>query len=808
MKFYQHLKLAILAVLCFLWPNVFAQIQVGDFASFDAAFQSMKTSGGGTIELTANITFQLAKDQIYSLASDAENPIQINTGSYSLISSGTGTTADNAVLEVGDNVSIYGTSTVLLATSRGIVRVAGGSVKTTATSGTNPAAVKADQGWVYVTGGKITVEVATSTLAFGVWSGNYMSIVITGGTIEAIGDGTRAVRISDGNATISGVTVTANGIGAYGLLSLGTNTMVIGNNTTVTTTSTDGSDAGIVSGGPSSRIYIPADAANVNITSSHKYKLDNADAEVLDFRGVNLTANPPSGTEFVDPGEVTLTAAGNESMALARIYYNYDASPTTSSSYIANGGTVPVFSAITTIKASIGKPDATYNNTVYTFTYTVQNPGGPIMVGSFNDLKNAYTASQEGEEKTTDIKLTANITIDADFTMTPNLTHPVNIDANGYYLQVGNNTSSNTVTFGGSLSISTTSNVGIIKINGKTITNIIGGNYTVNGNAPVVFANAGSGVNVDATKLIMSDATFTATGTTNGVSIVKFATSDGNTISATNCIFTISAKGIAFNCVGPQYINIKNCTLTFGGDDISSTAFSQAPTNAVNRSDLTIDGLTLNMNKGNVFSWGGNKNINTVIKDMTVNGSATVAKPTGGTGTTRKFYDFRAFASTANPGEGSYTDIQYVELSLTATGIDPVDAAGASIVYTVDDSEPTASSTSYATPIPISVTTTLKVAAVKDNFVGKSASFDYEIISTGNKELSNSSLFVYPNVVKDILTVNQSVLQIQVYNIAGKIVAEKTNSNIISLSNVDSGVYFVKIETDNSKIEVFKIIKK
>jgi hypothetical protein len=95
----------------------------------------------------------------------------------------------------------------------------------------------------------------------------------------------------------------------------------------------------LVSGGATSKIIIPSTAANVSITSSIKYKLDNAAAAVLDLRGtLTITASPVSGSTLTYPNNnVTLTASGNESMALAGIYYSYATNPTTSNLNVSSG---------------------------------------------------------------------------------------------------------------------------------------------------------------------------------------------------------------------------------------------------------------------------------------------------------------------------------------------------------------------------------------------------------------------------------------------------------------------------------------
>ena len=812
MKQNNYIKTIMLAIICSLSFSIFASpVLVSDSTEFATAFNNMKTTGGGVIELTADITIRLALNDVYELNSTAGNAIEINTGTHKIIASGPGgATGDNSpVLEIGDNMYVHGTATVLQAIARAKVRVAGGEVKTITTTA-GAAALEANQGWVYVTGGKVSVEASAPTTAFAVWAGNFMSIVVSGGTIEAVGDNTRALRISDGTTTITNATVTADGNGAYALLSLGANNMTIGDNTTISTTSSNGTDAALVGGGATSRIIIPSTADNVTITSSNKYKLDNSAAAVLDLRGpLTITANPVSGSTLTYPNNnVVFTASGNESMALAGIYYSYSANPSTSDLNIVSGGSILAPSESTTIKASIGK-NGTMDSEIFTFTYTVNDiPADAVInISNFADLQTAYTNSQTGTPRTTKLKLLANVVVNTAFTMTPSTSFPVEIDADGKLIQGGSSGSTHTATYGGSLTVTSTSNTGIFQIYGQTTTNITGGTYTLNGNGSILFANAGSGVNVNTTKVNLSDATFTVNGTTNAQSIVKFATSDGNLISAENCTFNLGIKAIAFNCVGPQYINIKNCTMNFSGNDAVSTAFQQAPTNAVDKSDLTVDGLNLNMTVGRVFVWGGNKKINTIIKDLSITGSPTL-HTTGGTGTVRKFYDFRAFTPTASPVAGSYMTEQNVALSLEATAVSPVDAAGATIVYTTDGEDPTAVSSVYSDPIVVGVSTTIKAAALKDGFVGKPVTLNYIVSGTGNiNPDKNGNIRILQTVVHHVIEIDRDAKRMQLIDLTGKLMMENTNSKSMNVSDIQSGIYLLNVESENSKLITFKVIK-
>ena len=741
-----HFITFILVLFCCLSTTMFADTLATDSTSFATAFAALQTSGGGTITLQNDITFRIAKNQTYSLVSDAADPIQINTQQFKIISSGTGTTADSAIFRVSNNVSITGTAIVLNSLSRAIIRVDGGSVITTASAGiANSAAIQTNAGWVYVSGGTVGVSVTAPTTAYAILMSNYMSAVITGGTISAIGDKTRALSITDGSSSvISGATITANGASAYAVQALGGVVLTIGNNNTFTTSSTNATDAALVSGGATSVIVIPANATNVNITSSVKYKLDNTAATCLDLRGVTLTANPVSGTAFVNPTNITLTATGNTSLALNKIYYNYNSNPVTTSASIASGGVALAQSSNTTIIASVGVPNANWNPVVYTFTYTVQNPSYIQLVGTFAALQAAFTYAQTATG-TTQIQFTSDITTSGSYSFIPDATHPVTVDANGKNFIVASSG-----TLGGNLAMSSTTTTGIIKLTGAFVTTIAGGTYTVNGNAPVIFGNSGSGITDAATKLYLSNSTFTVNGTSNAAGIVKFASQNGNLLSATNCTFNSSAKGVAFSCIGPQNITIKNCTLTIAGSDATSQAFYYAPTSQASNY-LTIDGLALSMSAGSVVNWGksANKNIITIVKDLTITGSPTLLVNNFVTGTslgTWKFYDFRAFNITSNVASGQYRTDPNITLAMTPTAVLPVDATGATLVYTLDGTDPVSTSAVYSAPFSFAGGT-IKAAVMKDGFIGKIVTYTYSAAGEPTTAAPTPPVYATPKVI-------------------------------------------------------------
>lgn len=735
-----YFKLFALAIICCMSTSIFADTsitQVSDSLSFANALADLQsptgsTGGtGGVIQLNAPLVLRPWK-QTYLLSSTPTAPIEINTQQYSITVSGTSTTGDSTILQIGNNLNIHGTSTVLTNLNRGIIRISGSQISsTTITAGTTTVAGVA--GWVFMSGGTVSINATGVTNAYALGVLNNFALVLRGGTISAVGDNTRALSLTD-NVTptpISGTTITANGNGAYAIQSLGANSLTIGDNMTITTTSTALTDAALVGGGATSRIVIPSTASNVAITSSIPYKLDNAAAAVIDLRGtITITATPVSGSTLATPGNIVLTASGNASMATAGIYYSYDTNPTISSSNIASGGNVMAASATTTIKASIGK-NGFIDGNVFTFVYTVTNPSTTQYISTAAGLLSAYNASQlTPSGTTTQMELTASFPIASTdlvsgaFTIKPDANHPIVLNCKGFTITIGstNFLTSNIIEFGGNLTMTGTASTGLFIINCNAQIKISGGSYTLNANSSIFQTGSGGNSKVGG-QLIMSDSYFEVAGSASlSARILYFNSGDYLNISATNCNFKVSAVGQAFYLKGGQNVSFNNCTLNNLG---TATPFNQAPSNAAQT--LTINGFGLTMSSGAVFSWAGSKIINTVIKDLTVTGSAITTNPTVVTAGS-KFYDFRAFTPTASPASGQFRTDPNVTLTLATTAVLPVDATGATMVYTLDGTNPISTSSVYS--LPISFTGgTIKASALKDGFLGKIYTFSYSPVN-------------------------------------------------------------------------------
>ncbi len=88
--------------------------------------------------------------------------------------------------------------------------------------------------------------------------------------------------------------------------------------------------------------------------------------------------------------------------------------------------------------------------------------------------------------------------------------------------------------------------------------------------------------------------------------------------------------------------------------------------------------------------------------------------------------------------------------------------------------------------------------------------FEFGDSANINIEISDKNISIYPNPVSNLITVkgdNIKVESIEILDLNGKLVLRKNMAQTIDISSIASGVYFVKINTENSTFAK-KIIKK
>lgn len=128
-------------------------------------------------------------------------------------------------------------------------------------------------------------------------------------------------------------------------------------------------------------------------------------------------------------------------------------------------------------------------------------------------------------------------------------------------------------------------------------------------------------------------------------------------------------------------------------------------------------------------------------------------------------------------------------------------------------------SMSYYT-LPTGYITSLDPFAVKFKFIHNSGDWeaiidDYKIDLTfvaSTHDLDLANLSVYPNPVSNLLniTYKENIANLKVFDLAGRLVKSLTttnNNNSIDVSNLNSGTYLLRIETESNKVSTVKFIK-
>ena len=93
---------------------------------------------------------------------------------------------------------------------------------------------------------------------------------------------------------------------------------------------------------------------------------------------------------------------------------------------------------------------------------------------------------------------------------------------------------------------------------------------------------------------------------------------------------------------------------------------------------------------------------------------------------------------------------------------------------------------------------------VSDGTETASASVSFTVLdNTGVNEIDAAKVSVYPNPASSMLTINGldgfANLNVKIVNLQGQVVREASNSLDINVSNIESGIYFIKIECDGQQ---------
>ncbi|RAR74095.1 T9SS type A sorting domain-containing protein [Flavobacterium aciduliphilum] len=137
--------------------------------------------------------------------------------------------------------------------------------------------------------------------------------------------------------------------------------------------------------------------------------------------------------------------------------------------------------------------------------------------------------------------------------------------------------------------------------------------------------------------------------------------------------------------------------------------------------------------------------------------------------------------------------------TLTAGGLKFRSNNSWSIAWGNDTDFPSGIATTSAGNIPV-------VAGVYDiSFNRTTGAYSFGNLATDS--FTRNNLTLYPNPVNDMFTINGDFAKVEVYNIAGQLVKSFTASESYNVSELKTGIYFVKATDVNQKTSVAKVIK-
>ena len=86
--------------------------------------------------------------------------------------------------------------------------------------------------------------------------------------------------------------------------------------------------------------------------------------------------------------------------------------------------------------------------------------------------------------------------------------------------------------------------------------------------------------------------------------------------------------------------------------------------------------------------------------------------------------------------------------------------------------------------------------------VGEGTPLSVEAVGFENKTTT-----LYPNPVKAVLHINETVKILKITDLNGKTLAVKKNVNEVDMSNYPSGLYLITTENENGVFETQKVVK-
>src|SRR5690606_23513989 len=88
---------------------------------------------------------------------------------------------------------------------------------------------------------------------------------------------------------------------------------------------------------------------------------------------------------------------------------------------------------------------------------------------------------------------------------------------------------------------------------------------------------------------------------------------------------------------------------------------------------------------------------------------------------------------------------------------------------------------------------------------------DLETMAVSNPEfISHNQTEIYPNPASDIVNISTKSLikSVEVYSLTGQKINSETTSGTLNISHLNKGIYLIKIQLENGRVETHKLIKK
>ena len=161
----------------------------------------------------------------------------------------------------------------------------------------------------------------------------------------------------------------------------------------------------------------------------------------------------------------------------------------------------------------------------------------------------------------------------------------------------------------------------------------------------------------------------------------------------------------------------------------------------------------------------------------------------------------------ALPAPSSGTTTPMVTIQLTGsptTGVITILANNTALTNSV----PPLQSFMQADMIDDAMASFTNVVATTSSGLSGVTSFDFATLSTSSEELIHVSVYPNPTTDKIHITGVTDITAVEVSNINGQLVAKPIlNLETIDMSNLQTGVYFVKVQTKDAQ-KIIKIVKK